>query len=116
MANNMIDEALKQASGNNNQEIKSTPKSQESNPVTNDRISDIKTGYRDGVGASFDYIEGFRRGLKDGIVRGREQVLNEFRQSLNEAYGQPLTIDLDQVCGNFPVIEFKPNLQLPKGN
>lgn len=115
MANNMIDEALKQASGNNNQD-KSNQKNQENTSILNDRNSLAEDGYLDGLWMSADYIEGIRKGLNDGIVQGRQRLIREFRKDLTTIRKAPLTIDLSSVCDNFPVIESKPIFQLPKGN
>lgn len=113
MAINSIDEALKQASETNKSQSNSTSKAQENTTISNDRISDTQIGYYDGTRASFDYVEGFRRGFHDGISKGRESVLNDFRQSLAQGYRQPLTIDLSSICDNLPKIESKPIFQLP---
>jgi len=115
MTTNSVEEALKQASGGNNQDSKPNQKPQESSSILNDRNSLAENGYIDGMWASQDYIEGLRKGLNDGIIQGRQRLIREFNRDLKTIRQAPLTIDLSHVCDNFPIIESKPIFQLPKG-
>jgi hypothetical protein len=91
------------------------PKSEDYS-IINDRNSISQDGYLDGLWMSQDYIHGLEKGLNDGIIQGRQRILNSFRRDLKTIRQATLKVDLASVCDNFPQIESKPVFQLPRAS
>ncbi len=116
MANNSIDEALKQASGANKSQPNSNYKTQEIGAINDNRKNITSEAYLDGLWASNDYLEGFTQGFTDGVIQGREQVLHQISANFRASRNVPLTIDLTTICDNFPQMESQIIFQLPEAS
>ena len=99
MANNTIDEALKQASGENkrpNNYQKSTVSSNNNGTQLLDERTDFKKiGFQDGIFMSADYQEGFVTGLAQGIAEARQRTLRAIGENLRVNREHKIALDYD---------------------
>jgi len=107
MANNSIDEALKQASGEHKSSNNFQQKRQKSDSthLLDERTDFKKIGFQDGLFMSADYQEGLINGLSCGIKEARSRTLKAINDSLKANREKKINFDYDYNPDHFLITE-----------